>query len=301
VAIATGAPVPMSATAVVMVEETETDGSIVRVKTAVRAGQNIGRRGADIPAGRTVVSAGDVLTPGRVGAIAATGAAGVTVYEKPIVSVLSTGNEVIPPGQPLGAADVYDINRFTIGAVVGRHGGLVQPLPPAGDTVEALHAVLDRTTGSDVVVFSGGSSVGGRDLVADAVRSRGEVLFHGLAVKPGKPTLFARVGGSLVFGMPGYPTSCLSNAYMLLVPLVRRLARMPPWKPDTLTLPLARRVTSTPNRHQFYTVRIANGLAEPAFKASGDITSMANADGFIEIPVGVDVIEAGALVRVTLF
>ena len=299
--IATGAPLPAGATAVVMVEDTSKDGEHVRVIAAVRTGQNIGRRGADITAGRPVVSSGDVLTPSRVGAIAAVGAATVDVFDRPTVAVLSTGNEVVQPGATLREGQVHDINQFTISAVVRRHGGVTRPLPPAGDTLEALHAALDAGLTSDVIVFSGGSSVGGRDLMVDLVSARGDVMFHGIAVKPGKPTLFGRVGRTLVFGMPGYPTSCLSNAYMLLLPLVRAMARLPPWAPQRVTLPLARRVISTPTRHQFYTVRIIGDGAEPAFKASGDITSMANADGYFEIPVGVDLVEEGTPVTVTLF
>jgi molybdenum cofactor synthesis domain-containing protein len=299
--IATGAPLPSGANAVVMVEETTKSGDSVRVATAVRPGQNVGRRGADISAGRVVASAGDVLTPSRVGALAAIGAATVEVFDRPTVAVLSTGNEVVQPGATLRDGQVHDINQFTISAVVRRHGGVTRPLPPAGDTLALLHAALDAGLATDVIVFSGGSSVGGRDLMADLVSERGEILFHGIAVKPGKPTLFGRVGSTLVFGMPGYPTSCLSNAYMLLLPLVRAMARLPPWTPRTLTLPLAKRVVSTPSRHQFYTVRIVNERAEPAFKASGDITSIANADGYFEIPVGVEVVEEGTPITVTLF
>jgi len=131
--------------------------------------------------------------------------------------------------------------------------------------------------------------------------ARGEVLFHGVAVKPGKPTVFGRAAGRPVLGMPGYPTSCLSNGYMLLVPMLRRMARLPEHQPRTVTVPLSRRVVSTTGRHQFYTVRVADGGAVPAFKASGDITSMAHADGYIEIPANVDIVEAGQLVEVKLF
>ena len=184
-------------------------------------------------AGRPVVSSGNVLTPSRVGAIAAVGAATVDVFDRPTVAILSTGNEVVQPGATLREGQVHDINQFTISAVVRRHGGVARPLPPAGDTLEALHTALDAGLASDVIVFSGGSSVGGRDLMVDLVSARGDVMFHGIAVKPGKPTLFGRVGRTLVFGMPGYPTSCLSNAYMLLLPLVRLVARLPPWTPQT--------------------------------------------------------------------
>jgi molybdopterin molybdotransferase len=130
---------------------------------------------------------------------------------------------------------------------------------------------------------------------------RGEVLFHGVAVKPGKPTVFGHVRGTPVLGMPGYPTSCLSNGYMLLVPMLRQMARLPPHRAPTARVPLGRRIVSTTGRHQFYTVRVADGTAVPAFKASGDITSMAHADGYIEIPAHVDIVEAGEIVEVKLF
>jgi molybdopterin molybdotransferase len=299
--VATGAPIPAGTSAVVMVEETSRDGDVVHVYAQARLGQNIGRRAADIASGQRVIAAGDVLTPSRIGALAAIGLSDVPVYARPTVAILSTGNEVVPPGEPLGPSDVYDINRFTVGAVVRRHGGVTTALPPAGDTLEELHLAVDRISDHDIAIFSGGSSVGGRDLMSDVLRARGDVRFHGIAVKPGKPTLFAIVGHTRVFGMPGYPTSCLSNAYMLLLLLLRATARLPPWQPETRTLPLGRRIASTPNRHQFYTVRIVDGRAEPAFKASGDITSMANADGYIEIPIGTDAVDEGTLVAVKLF
>jgi molybdopterin molybdotransferase len=109
------------------------------------------------------------------------------------------------------------------------------------------------------------------------------------------------VNGKPVLGMPGYPTSCLSNGYMLLVPMLRRMARLPAHRPEVRRLPLARRIVSTTGRHQFYTVRIVDEAAVPAFKASGDITSMAHADGYIDIPAHVDIVEAGEMVDVKIF
>jgi molybdopterin molybdotransferase len=301
VEIATGAPMPAGADAVVMVEETDRDGDVVRVFTPVYPRQNVGRRGADIVTGQTIVSRGQLLNPSRVGALAAAGIAEVAVYARPSVAILSTGNEIALPGQPLGPGQIYDINRFTLDAVVARHGGTTVLLPVAADTVDELSAALDAASAHDVIVFSGGSSVGERDLILDVLRARGQVHFHGIAVKPGKPTVFGSFAERPVFGMPGYPTSCLSNAYMLLVPFVRLMARLPAWIPQCVTLPLARRIVSTTGRHQFYTVRLIEGRAEPAFKASGDITSMAHADGYIEIPAQTDVVEAGSLVTVKLF
>jgi molybdopterin molybdotransferase len=293
---------PAGADAVIMVEETAAagDGS-VDVFAPVTAGQNVGRRGADMTTGDRVIGAGDVLSPGRVGALAAIGHAGVDVFAKPRVAILSTGNEVIDPGAPLPPGHIYDINRFTLGAVVEAHGGIADTHRAAQDTTEALISALDDCAPADLIVFSGGSSVGDRDLVVDAIAARGEMIFHGIAVRPGKPTAFAMVGTTPFFGMPGNPTSCLSNAYILLVPFLRALARLPLHAPRTLQLPLGKRIASAVNRHQFYTVRVRDGVAYPAFKGSGDITSLSQADGYIEIPSDQSVVEEGASVTVTLF
>jgi molybdenum cofactor synthesis domain-containing protein len=300
--IATGAPMPGGADAVVMVEETETGGEdTIRILTTAHPGQHVGRRGADVAKGQPVIERGTLINPSRVGALAATGVLDVSVYARPRVAILSTGNELVEPGEPLAPGLLYDINRFTLAAVIGRHGGVAVSHPVVPDTLPALIAALDAALAADMVVFSGGSSVGERDLLLDLLRGQGDVLFHGIAVKPGKPTAFGRVRGTLVFGMPGYPTSCLSNAYMLLVPTLRRTARLPAFAPRTAKARLARRIASVPGRHQFYTVRLEGDVAHPAFKASGDITSMSQADGYIEIPADTDTVDAGAVVDVTLF
>ncbi|HJR61468.1 MAG TPA: gephyrin-like molybdotransferase Glp [Vicinamibacterales bacterium] len=300
--IATGAPMPGGADAVVMVEETEkADADGVRIFTPVYPRQHVGRRAADIAVGQALLSDGAVLNASRIGALAAVGVIEVEVYARPRVAVLSTGNEIIEPGRPLGPGQIYDINQFTITSIVSSHGGVAIAHPPAPDNLKDLVTAIRSAADADIVVFSGGSSVGERDLILDAIRQIGEVIFHGIAVKPGKPTVFGQVDGTPVFGMPGYPTSCLSNAYMLLVPMLRRIARLPEYTPRTVTAPLARRIVSTTGRHQFYTVRLAGGSAVPAFKASGDITSMSLADGYIEIPAQTDIVEAGEMVEVKLF
>jgi molybdenum cofactor synthesis domain-containing protein len=300
--IATGAPLPDGADAVVMVEETEKAGQDdVRILKPVYPRQHVGRRAADIVAGQALLAPGDVLNPSRIGALAATGIMDVQVYGRPRIAILSTGNEIVEPGQPLAPGQIYDINQFTLSAIIGAHGGLAVVHPTAADTVEELTAAVSATEREDMLVFSGGSSVGERDLILDVIRRLGEVIFHGIAVKPGKPTVFGRIGARPVLGMPGYPTSCLSNAYMLLVPMLRRMARLPEYRPRSVQLPLARRIVSTTGRHQFFTVRISEGTAVPAFKASGDITSMSQADGYIEIPAQTDIVEAGEIVEVKLF
>jgi molybdopterin molybdotransferase len=302
--IATGAPLPVGADAVVMVEQTKMGGdNRVLIATVAAAGQNVGLRGADISTGAVVVRRGDVLNPGRVGAVAAIGRPEIDVYARPRVAILSTGSEVIEPGRPLGPGQIFDVNRFTLAAIVETHGGVADARRPVNDTVESLGGALDECADADIVVFSGGSSVGERDLIVDLVALRGEMIFHGIAVKPGKPTAFARINitGTPFFGMPGNPTSCLSNAYVLLVPFLRAVARLPELPNRTIRMPLGRRIVSQAGRLQFYTVKIEGGIAMPAFKGSGEITSLSQADGYIQIPAEQSVVEEGAEVDVTLF
>jgi len=301
VEIATGAPLPSGADAVVMVEETARDSAAIAIHATAKAGQHIGRKAADIASGDVVIRSGDLLTPSRVGALAAVGATDALVYARPRVALVSTGNEVISPGTPLPPGHIYDVNGFTLAAIVAAHGGVPERQAAAQDSIEALLAALDACASADLIVFSGGSSVGDRDLLVDAIAQRGAMVFHGIAVRPGKPTAFAIVNGKPFFGMPGNPTSCLSNAYILLLPYLRAIARLPPHAPQTLTVRLGKRIASPVGRHQFYTVTVRDGVAYPAFKGSGDITSLSLADGYIEIPATQDVVEEGSEVKVTLF
>ena len=231
---------------------------------------------------------GDLLTPSRVGSIAALGMAEVSVYDRPRVGLVSTGQRDRRAGDGRSEREqIYDINRFTLGAVVSEHGGVPIPCPITADSLPALGAAVDDiiAQGTDILVFSGGSSVGERDLTLDVMREKGSVAFHGIAVKPGKPTAFGHIGATPVLGMPGYPTSCLSNAYLLLVPFLRRVARLPPHRVRTVTVPAAHRFVSTPGRHQFYTVRIVDGPRGRRVQGlPATSTSMSQADGYVEIP-----------------
>jgi molybdenum cofactor synthesis domain-containing protein len=248
-----------------------------------------------------VLTCGDFLNASRVGAIAALGLTYIQVYARPRVTILSTGNEIVDPGRPLTPGHIYDVNRFTLAAIVTEHGGVAVPRRTAADTIADLERALDECAGDDVLVFSGGSSVGERDLILDVLGKRGEVRFHGISLKPGKPTAFGTVQGKPFFGMPGNPTSCLSNGYIMLVPALRVIARLPAQNIRSITVPLAKRITSPAGRHQIYTVRVIDGRAYPAFKASGDITSMSMADGYIEIAADVEAVEKDECVTVTLF
>lgn len=299
--VATGAPLPPGADAVVMVEHSTRHGDRVLIQRPATPRQHVGPRGGDIRQGESLLEAGIVFSPARIGAATAIGRTHVDVYARPRVAIMCTGDEVVSPGEALRPGQVYNVNRYTLEALVRRHGGEPVIIPTTGDSLGALDASLALARTCDLIVTSGGSSVGEHDLVIDMLRNHGEVIFHGIAIKPGKPTVFGRIGDTLLLGLSGYPTSCLSNAHVLLVPLLRITARLPAWTPRTVTLPLARRVTSAPGRMQFYTVRIEQDSVVPAFKASGDITSMAHADGYIVIPADDEAVEAGTLVDVFFY
>jgi len=305
--VATGSPVPPGADAVVQVEDTEAEGdgragTTVKFYSPVYPGQNISTQGKDIRAGREVLAPGVRLDPSKIGVLAALGLTQVAVYARPDVAVVPSGNEIVPPGQPLPPGKVYDINSFTLSALVRDNGAIPAMLPIMADTLDDVRRSLTRAVEEhDLVVISGGSSVGERDVMVRAVEELGELKFHGIAVKPGKPTLCGLIQGKLLLGMPGYPTSCLTNGYGLLVPVLRKMARLPERRTGSVTLPMSRRYTSTIGRHQYLPVRIEQDEVVPVFKESGAITSMADAEGYIEIPANVDLVERGERVRVTFF
>ncbi|MEK6851217.1 MAG: gephyrin-like molybdotransferase Glp [Candidatus Thermoplasmatota archaeon] len=301
VEVATGSTLPWGADAVVMVEDTEREWDRVRVHTPVHPGENVSPQGEDIRRGEAVVRAGDLLTPAKIGAVAAVGRDDVDVFAKPRVAILTTGDEVVPPGRAIRPGQVYDINAHTMACAVRESGGEPVLLGRVPDRMAALRAAVRNSPDYDLMLFSGGSSVGEKDMIIDALQAEGEVRFHGVAVKPGKPTVLGVVRGTPVLGMPGYPTSCLSNCYMLLAPMLRRMARLPPEPERVLELPLSKRLVSAIGRVEFHTVRVQDGKAVPAYKESGAITSMAHADGYIEIPANVDLVDRGETVRVVLF
>ena len=303
--VATGAPIPTGADAVVQVEDTELEAEepgMVKVYKPVYPRQNVAPQGEDIQTGKEVLSPGTRLDPSKVGVLAALGLTQVMVVAKPTVAVIPSGNEIVTPGDPLPPGKIYDINTYTLATLIQDTGGLPRLFPTMKDTLGDVRRTLTEALACDLVVLSGGSSVGERDVMVEAVGSMGEVKFHGIAVKPGKPTLCGVIQGRLVLGMPGYPTSCLTNGYGLLVPVLRKLARLPgAVATGGLELPMSRRYTSTTGRHQYLPVRIENGEVVPAFKESGAITSMAHAEGYIEIAANVDLVEKGERVLVKFF
>ena len=191
------------------------------------------------------------------------------------------------------------MNTYTLSSVILENGGIPVIVERVPDDLSDLRNALEISLKeADVVIFSGGSSVGVRDFLLDIFSERGKVLFHGAKLKPGKPTLAAIIDGKLVMGFPGYPTSCLSNAYYFLVPVLRKIARLPERKWRTLRCKMGHRITSTLGRMQILPVRVENGVAFSVFKESGAITSLSNAEGFVFIPEDVDLIDRGDDVEV---
>lgn len=299
--VATGAPMPEGADAVVMVEDTELDGTKVRVYKPVYPQQHASPMGEDIKAGSLVLQRGVRLDPSKIGVLAALGLQKVAVYQKPQVAVVPSGNEILMPGDVLSPGKIFDINSYTLSALISENGGLPHIFPIMKDTLESAISTIREALACDLIVLSGGSSVGERDMMVEAVQRMGELKFHGIAVKPGKPTLCGIVEGHLLLGMPGYPTSCLTNGYGILAPALRKMARLGRRAAASLKAPMARRYTSTIGRHQYLPVRLDDGEVVPVFKESGAITSMADAEGYIEIPANADLLEKGEIVEVLLF
>ncbi len=307
VEVATGAPLPPGADCVLMIEQAQQPApGVVVVGSPLRAGTHVGSAGEDLRAGALALASGTVLAPARLGVLAALGHQTVAVRRRPVALVLPTGDEVAPPGSSRGAHQVYDINSTTLTSLLQQHGCVVHRQSVASDDEESLRAAMHclvpgGQSRADLLVLSGGTSVGRKDLLAHLLASHGVIHFHGLAIKPGKPMLCGSLGSTLVLAMPGYPTSCLMTAYALALPAVRTLAGLPPREQGMVTLPLADQVRALPDKTQLLPVSIAGGTAHLTFRGSGAITSLSHADGFIEVPSGSSTVEAGSLVRIQCF
>lgn len=306
--IATGAPIPKDADAVVMVEYTNVRGDVVEIYKPVAPGENVIRRGFEARRNSKILKAGRVITPPVIGALAAAGVERVKIYASPDVAVISSGAELVRPGTSLGPGQIHDVNGLTICDAVRRSGGEPTYLGVVEDDVlrvrEVLKAALSRY---DMVIISGGSSIGAGDIVPEAVSElEGPgVLIHGLAQKPGKPTLVAVVQKKVIFCLPGYPVSALMVFDQLVAPYLRQLSGLPSGGRRTLRAKLATKVLSARGRRELVPVHLRREgkvfLAEPIRKGSGAITSLAGADGYISIPEEEEIVDEGAEVEVTLF
>lgn len=273
--ITTGAPLPKSANAVLMVEYCEKgSGKIVYYKTCA-PGENVIKQGSDIRKGDVLFKKGSIVTPRGLGAIAAVGLYEVLVMKVPTIAYFSTGNEVTAAGQALEPGKVHDINSWTIMGALKEHGFSVDFKGIVRDDLGQIKKTILESIGSDIVLLSGGSSLGGEDFMVEAVNQLGEVLVHGIAAKPGKPVLIGRVKGKLLLGLPGYPTSALSNTYSLVLPVLYKMmgAEMPIARVKAM---LSRKIASTIGRYEFLAVKLVGEEAVPVMKGSSSITTLAD-------------------------
>jgi molybdopterin molybdotransferase len=299
--IATGASLPAGSDAVVMIEDTSSNGDGINIFKTVSRWDNVGFKGEDIKKGALVIGSGKMLDAGKIGVLASQGLRHVKVYRKPKIAIMPTGEEIVTTGKRLKHGQLYDINSHTLAAVARDNGAEPLLLPITGDSLEDIQASLDKALEADMVVTSGGSSVGEKDLIINVMEMWGEVLFHGIQIKPGKPTTFAVVRGKPVIGMPGYPTSCLINAYLLLAPAIRIMARLPQKRNYFIEATLGVKVWGGSGRRRFQPVTIEGDSVLPVLKESGAITGTAEADGYIVISEDQNFLEKGTRVRVTLF
>jgi molybdenum cofactor synthesis domain-containing protein len=299
--IATGARVPPGADAVVMFEDVNKEDNQIKVLKPVYPRANVAPKGEDIKKGEPLLKEGLLLDPAQVGVLASQGIRRVRVYEKPVVAVIPTGEEIVAVGRRLRPGQIYDINSYTLSSVVQENGCLPVKFSSVSDNHQEIKATIKQALENDLVVISGGSSVGERDLLFGILKQWGRVLFHGIQIKPGKPTMFALVAGKPVLVMPGNPTACLMNAYLLLLPALRKMAHLPPKRSITVNARLGERVTGSVGRRQFLSVRLEADSAIPIFKGSGAITTTARADGYIVVAENTDILEKGTPVTVTLF
>lgn len=309
-AIATGAMLPRGADAVVMVEHTEPrdDGAhpAIEIARTVSAGENVSYAGTDIARGETVLRAGQLLTSREIGVLAAIGVAEVPVYRRPRVAILSTGDEIVPPGAPLPLGAIYDSNAAIIGAAVAELGGEPVPLGVVRDDEDALASALAQALHYDVVLLSGGTSKGAGDLsyrVASRLGAPG-IVAHGVALKPGKPICLAVSHGKPVVILPGFPTSAIFTFHEFVAPVIRAYAGMPPERRQAVTATLPMRVNSERGRTEYLLVGLVQGDAHlsayPMGKGSGSVTTFSGADGFITIDQHTEILDAGAEVAVQL-
>jgi putative molybdopterin biosynthesis protein len=307
--IATGGVIPRGADAVVMIEHTDLtdDGAApaIDVRRAVAPGQFISYAGSDIARGETVLRRKTLLSSREIGMLAACGLAEIEVVRKPRVAVLSTGDELAAPGSALAPAQVYDSNGAIIAAAVAEAGGEPVSFGACPDDEAALERVVRAAMAAcDLVVLSGGTSKGAGDLSHRIVSKLGEVLVHGVALKPGKPLCLAVIDGKPLAVLPGFPTSAIFTFHAFVAPVIRARAGLAAHAARSLEAQVPVRIPSELGRKEFVLVALAPGengaVAFPTAKGSGAVTSFSQADGFLEIDALAAALDAGSRACVTL-
>jgi putative molybdopterin biosynthesis protein len=307
--IATGGVIPRGADAVVMIEHTELvedeNAPSIDVRRTVAPGQFVSYAGSDIARGEVVLRRGTRISSREIGMLAACGIAAVEAVRKPKVAVLSTGDELVPPGVALAPAHLYDSNGAIIAATVAEAGGEPVPFGAFPDEATALElAMRAALEACDMVVLSGGTSKGAGDLSHRIVSELGRILVHGVALKPGKPLCLAVADGKPLAVLPGFPTSAIFTFHAFVAPVIRARAGLPPEAARTLEADVPVRISSELGRQEFVLVALVAGesgpVAFPTAKGSGAVTSFSQADGFLEIDALAAALDAGSRARVTL-
>ncbi len=295
VAIATGGALPSGSDGVVIFEDVRRRGTEVRLRGPVRPGDRLAAPGDDFRRGQVLAKAGEVLTPSALAMIAACGVATVAVRAQPVVAIIPNGNELLVPGTRPKPGRIFESNNASLSAVIQAAGGVPHPFPPVPDEARRIEATLRRALRtSDLVLATGGSSVGERDHLPRIFARMGKVLFHGIAVRPGKPTLAARVNRDLIVGMPGHPSSCLTNAFWLLLPALRRLGGRPGpgWSEAEAVLERGE-LRSVPGLSTVVPLRAGSFGVHSVYHGSSSISSLSGAVGFTVLPPGRRVVRAG--------
>jgi molybdopterin molybdotransferase len=283
--VATGAPVPSGADAVIMKEFVESRGDEIRLLRSVSAHENISLRGSDVRKGQLLAAEGKEVSSGIIGAAASQGIAELEVYRKPRVAILPGGDEIAPVGTELSPGQIYDINSHVIASVALSSGAEVKSFEPLRDTPEAVNGALELTSSYDVLVFCSGSSVGERDYVAEAIRQNGRLLFHGVKIRPGRPCMFGVVRGKAVLGLPGYPVSSFVGAHYLLRTCLKCMQGLE-MKQQFVKCRFRGKERADGEFDRVIPVSIRNGVCRSVFKESGAISSISMADGLLLLPGG---------------
>lgn len=301
VEVGTGAPIPEGANGVVMVEFTEKKGGDIYVYDGVVIGENIAKEGSDIKKGELILSKGTLLSPDKIGVLSAIGMGKVPVFAKPKVAVISTGNEIIKYDDELEYGKIYDINTQTIVNAVKSCGCTPIYSEIVKDSYEAVAGKINKFSDADVIITSGGTSAGAGDVLRMVLDDIGEVLVHGIAMKPGKPTIIGMINDKIVFGLPGYPVAALIVFHVFVAPFLRKMACLDDdRKVQIKELKLSKRYHSARGRNQYVLVKIDENMAHPILKDSGAIGALAEADGYFEVPKNVEIIQEGSYVDVVL-
>lgn len=302
--IATGAPLPEGADAVVRVESTSANGSTVEIIEPTPPGRHVGRRGEDIARGTTVIASGRILRPQDLGVLASIGCSTVAVVRRPEVTILVTGDELDRAGASVCPGRIVDANSPMLAALVARDGGIprvVGPLPDARATLR--DAIREAAGSSDAVLVSGGSSTGPEDHAPSLLSELGELLVHGVAIRPASPAGLGFVGRVAVVLLPGNPVSCLCAYDFFAGPVVRRLGGRPPgWPYRSVSSPMKGKLASVVGRVDYARVRLVDGGAEPmAIAGASILSSTTRADGFVVVPADLEGYASGTPVTVWLY